>query len=118
MRDRRRFRPRGRRVVLGLLALEAAAAVALAAAGAAAGGDGAAAALAVRRALVAELRLTDLALWPDAGYCRHPSQADLFAAWSEHPGAPEHFPAGSIVPPPPALRGAARGVAGGAAEGP
>lgn len=53
------------------------------------------------RLLVLELGLTDLALWSEAAYCRHPSQADRFAAWSDHPAALEHFPAGSLVPPPP-----------------
>lgn len=52
------------------------------------------------RLLVTELRLTDLALWSEATYCRHPTQADRFAAWADHPGALEHFPAGSIVPAP------------------
>ncbi len=51
--------------------------------------------------LVVELGLTDLALWSEATYCRHPSQADRFAAWADHPMALEHFPAGSMVPPPP-----------------
>jgi hypothetical protein len=50
--------------------------------------------------LVAHLRLTDLALVSDAGYCRHPTQADRFAPFSDHPGALEHLPAGSLVPPP------------------
>ncbi len=50
--------------------------------------------------LVLELGLTDLALWSEATYCRHPSQADRFAAWADHPLALEHYPAGSIVPPP------------------
>ena len=53
------------------------------------------------RDLVAELGLTDLAIWSGATYCRHPSQADRFAAWADHPMALEHFPAGSVVPPPP-----------------
>jgi len=52
----------------------------------------------LNRSLVAELRLTDLALGSGAAYCRHPTQADGFAAWSDHPGAPERFPAGSMVP--------------------
>jgi hypothetical protein len=51
------------------------------------------------RLLVGELGLTDLALWSGAAYCRHPTQADGFAAWSDHPAAPERFPAGSLVPP-------------------
>lgn len=54
----------------------------------------------VNRALARELRLTDLALMPGTSYTRHPSQADLFAPFSDHPSAIEHFPAGSISPPP------------------
>lgn len=54
----------------------------------------------INRSLVAALALTDLALWSEAAYCRHPTQTDGFAAWNDHPGAPEHFPAGSLVPPP------------------
>lgn len=52
------------------------------------------------RLLVKELGLTDPALAPGTSYSRHPSQADLFAAHSEHPAIIEHFPAGSIMPPP------------------
>lgn len=52
------------------------------------------------RRLVSALDLTDLALWPGASYSRHPSQADLFAPFSDHPAAFEHSPAGSVVPPP------------------
>jgi hypothetical protein len=55
----------------------------------------------VNRRLVSELGLTDLALWSDASYCRHPISADFFSAHSDHPAAMDHFPAGSIAPPPP-----------------
>ena len=51
------------------------------------------------RQLVKAFELTDLALWSEAAYCRHPTQADRFSAWADHPAALEHFPAGSIVPP-------------------
>jgi len=54
-------------------------------------------------ALTARLSLSDLALWTEARYTRHPSQADLFSAFQDSPGAPEHFPAGSILSPPPLL---------------
>jgi len=53
------------------------------------------------RSLVSTLGLTDLALFPGASYTRHPSQADRFAPFSDHPAALEHSPAGSIVPSPP-----------------
>jgi hypothetical protein len=52
-----------------------------------------------RRAhLVAVLDLTDLALFTEARYTRHPSQADLHSAFQDHPMALEHFPSGSLVP--------------------
>lgn len=51
------------------------------------------------RTLASHLQLTDLALWGGASYTRNPSTADGFAAYSEHPGAIEHLPAGSLVPP-------------------
>jgi len=54
----------------------------------------------VNRAVVSALGLTDLALWSAASYCRHPSTADRFAPFADHPSALEHFPAGSVVPPP------------------
>lgn len=53
--------------------------------------------------LAARLKLSDLALWTEARYTRHPSQADLFSAFQDSPGAPEHFPAGSVLSPPPIL---------------
>jgi hypothetical protein len=52
------------------------------------------------RALVARLGLTDLALFTEARYTRHPSQADLHSAFQDHPLALEHFPTGSLLPPP------------------
>ncbi|MCX8087348.1 MAG: hypothetical protein N3C63_10690 [Rhodocyclaceae bacterium] len=57
-------------------------------------------------ALVEKLRLTDLALFTEARYTRHPSQADLHSAFQDHPLAFEHFPSGSLVPPPTALMSA------------
>jgi hypothetical protein len=60
-------------------------------------------ALAERQALVARWRLTDLCLFTEARYTRHPSQADLFTAFQDHPLALEHFPSGSLLPPPDAL---------------
>jgi hypothetical protein len=53
-----------------------------------------------RRALVARLGLTDLALFTEARYTRHPTQADLHSAFQDHPLALEHFPSGSLLPPP------------------
>lgn len=45
--------------------------------------------------------LTDPALFTEARYARHASQADRHAAFQDHPLALEHFPAGSLMPPPP-----------------
>lgn len=53
-----------------------------------------------RAGLVKELRLTDLCLFTEARYTRHPSMADLHAPFQDHPGALEHFPSGSLVTPP------------------
>ena len=43
----------------------------------------------LNRSLVVELRLTDLAFGSGVAYCRHPTQADGFSAWSDHPEATE-----------------------------
>lgn len=51
------------------------------------------------RAIVKALKLTDLSLWSEARYARHPSQADFFSAFQDFPSSMDHFPAGSIVPP-------------------
>jgi len=53
-----------------------------------------------QRQLVQKLGVTDLALWSEARYTRHLSQADLFSAFQDAPGSFDHFPAASIVPPP------------------
>ena len=55
---------------------------------------------AVSRALVRELGLTDLSLFTEARYTRHPTQADWHAPFQDHPAALEHFPTGSLLPPP------------------
>ncbi|MBE0576921.1 MAG: hypothetical protein IH613_13625 [Desulfuromonadales bacterium] len=55
--------------------------------------------LPARRQLVSVLSLTDLALWTEARYTRHPSMADLFSPFQDHPGAFDHFPAGSLMAP-------------------
>jgi len=48
---------------------------------------------------VSTLQLTDLSLWTEARYTRHPSQADRFTPFQDFPSALEHFPAGSIMAP-------------------
>ena len=56
-------------------------------------------ALARRAELVERLGLTDLALFTEARYTRHPSQSDRHSAFQDHPFAFEHFPSGSVLPP-------------------
>ena len=60
---------------------------------------GAAAALAPCREIVARWGLSDLCLFTEARYTRHPATADLHSAFQDHPVALEHFPTGSLVPP-------------------
>jgi hypothetical protein len=45
------------------------------------------------------LKLTDLCLFTEARYTRHPAMADNHAAFQEHPSALDHFPSGSILMP-------------------
>jgi hypothetical protein len=52
------------------------------------------------RIMVNRLQLTDLCLFTEARYTRHPSMADLHSAFQDHPMALEHFPSGSLVTPP------------------
>ena len=54
--------------------------------------------------LVKVLELTDLSIWTEARYTRHPTQADFFAAFQDFPSAIEHFPAGSVISPPEYLK--------------
>ncbi|MFP4307294.1 MAG: hypothetical protein ACLFRG_04080 [Desulfococcaceae bacterium] len=57
------------------------------------------------RTLVRKLGLTDLALFTEARYTRHPSQADRFAPFQDHPMALDHFPSGGMIPPPEMRKG-------------
>jgi hypothetical protein len=56
-----------------------------------------------RRQLVGALALTDLCLFTEARYTRHPGLADLHSPFQDHPMALEHFPSGSLLPVPPFL---------------
>jgi len=49
---------------------------------------------------VKTLGLTDLCLFLEARYSRHPSQADRHSAYQDHPLSLEHFPSGSLLLPP------------------
>jgi hypothetical protein len=56
--------------------------------------------LARGRAMVEQLGLTDLALFTEARYTRHLTQADRFAPFQDHPAGLDHFPSGALVAPP------------------
>jgi hypothetical protein len=51
------------------------------------------------RALIQELGLSDLSLFTEARYTRHPTQADRHTPFQDHPAALEHFPTGALLPP-------------------
>lgn len=57
-----------------------------------------------KRQIVNELQLTDLCLFTDARYTRHPSMADVSTPFQDYPLSLEHFPSGSLLPVPPHLR--------------
>lgn len=57
-----------------------------------------------RREMVKVLTLTDLCLFTEARYTRHPSMTDLNTPFQDHPMSLEHFPSGAIVTPPPHLK--------------
>jgi len=59
-----------------------------------------AALLADEAQLVRALGLTDLALFTEARYTRHPALADLATAFQDNPLSFEHFPSGSLIAPP------------------
>jgi hypothetical protein len=53
--------------------------------------------------LVSKYELTDLCLFTDARYTRHPAMADLNTPFQDYPMSLEHFPSGSLMAPPPHL---------------
>jgi hypothetical protein len=63
-----------------------------------------------QRVIVQRLELTDLSIWTEARYTRHPSQADFFSPFQDGPSSFDLFPAGSVVVAP--GRRAARGSSG------
>ena len=87
----------------------------LAALGALAGWDaarrhaGAEARFAANRALARWFVFTDPCLFTDARYTRHPSLADRHSPFQDYPLALEHFPSGSLIPPPAHLAAAPGG---------
>jgi hypothetical protein len=54
--------------------------------------------------LVGKLDLTDLCLFTEASYTRHLSMTDLHTPFQNGPLSLEHFPSGSLVMPPAAIR--------------
>jgi len=66
---------------------------------------------AANRALARWFAFTDPCLFTDARYTRHPSLADRHSPFQDYPLALEHFPSGSLIPPPEYLAAAARGDA-------
>lgn len=54
--------------------------------------------------LVSALGLTDLCLFTEARYTRHPSMADRNTAFQDYPFSFEHFPSGSLIPVPEVVR--------------
>lgn len=61
--------------------------------------------IALEAALVRDYGLTDLCLFSEARYTRHPSQADFNAAFQDHPASLDLFPSGSLIAPPAHISG-------------
>lgn len=55
--------------------------------------------------LVRRLELTDLCLFTEARYTRHPSMADVNSPFQDSPLSLEHYPSGSLMAPPDHLEG-------------
>jgi len=51
-------------------------------------------------ATVSRLGLTDLCLFTEASYTRHPAMTDFSTPFQDGPGIPEHFPSGALLSPP------------------
>lgn len=62
--------------------------------------DSAMESLSRRTLLVKELGLSDIALFTEARYTRHPTLADRHAPFQDHPTSFDHFPSGSLYLPP------------------
>jgi hypothetical protein len=70
---------------------------------------GAEARFAANRALARWFAFTDPCVFTDARYTRHPSLADRHSPFQDYPLALEHFPSGSLIPPPEHLAAAPTG---------
>ena len=56
--------------------------------------------LAREGALTQALGLTDIALFTEARYTRHPALADLNTPFQDHPAGFDHFPSGTLIARP------------------
>jgi hypothetical protein len=54
--------------------------------------------------MVKNLKLTDLCLFTEARYTRHPSMADWNTPFQDYPFSFDHFPSGSLLTPPDMLK--------------
>ena len=61
-----------------------------------------------KSAMVKRFELTDLCLFTDARYTRHPVMADVHTPFQDYPTSLEHFPSASILSIPPHLRPSTR----------
>ena len=68
----------------------------------------AAPAMQLKKLMVVRWELTDLCLFTEARYTRHPVMADLNTPFQDHPLSIEHYPSGSLLGPPPHLREGSR----------
>jgi len=55
--------------------------------------------------MVRRLDLTDLCLFTEARYTRHPVMADVNSLFQDSPLSLEHYPTGSLMAPPDHLEG-------------
>lgn len=60
--------------------------------------------LSEKRLMVKNLMLTDLCLFTEARYTRHPSMADWNTPFQDYPLSFDHFPSGSLLTPPAILK--------------
>jgi len=58
-----------------------------------------------KAALVRQVELTDLCLFTEASYTRHPSQTDMSTPFQDSPLSLDHFPSGALLGPPDHLTG-------------
>lgn len=53
------------------------------------------------RELARALRVTDLCIFTEAPYTRHPALVDRAQPFQDSPFLPDHFPSGSLIQPSP-----------------